>query len=183
MDFFETKVRTGFGPVRIIWAEARTGPVVMRITLPGDRRSGTGGSIRTLSAVSGDDMQIRVLAAGVRSFLSGYDIAFDIGILGLDRCSPFQRSVLIAEYGIPRGYVSTYGRIAARIGHATGARAVGNALATNPFPIVIPCHRALRSDGSLGGFQGGPELKAELLRMEGIRFRKDGRAIQEQVWY
>ena len=98
-------------------------------------------------------------------------------------CTPFQRRVLLAEFGIPRGYVSTYGRIARFIRVPDGARAVGNALAGNPFPIVIPCHRALRSDGSIGGFQGGREMKERLLRMEGVRIGEDGRVVMEHVWY
>jgi methylated-DNA-[protein]-cysteine S-methyltransferase len=108
---------------------------------------------------------------------------FRYRILDFSQCTPFQRSVLLAESGIPRGYVSTYGRIARYIGGPSGARAIGNALAHNPFPLVIPCHRALRQDGDPGGFQGGGEMKRGLLRLEGIRFWKDNRVIMEDVWY
>jgi methylated-DNA-[protein]-cysteine S-methyltransferase len=76
--------------------------------------------------------------------------------------------VLLAEYGIPRGYVSTYRRIAEHVGSPGGSRAVGGALSGNPFPIIIPCHRAVRSDGGLGGYQGGLEMKKRLLAMEGV---------------
>jgi methylated-DNA-[protein]-cysteine S-methyltransferase len=60
---------------------------------------------------------------------------------------------------------------------------VGTALARNPFPVVIPCHRALRSDLSLGGYQGGLAMKRRLLEMEGIRFSPDGRAVKPSVHY
>ena len=68
----------------------------------------------------------------------------------------FQESVLRAEATeIPRGRVSTYKLIAEHVGTHNGARAVGTALARNPFPLIVPCHRAIRSDRRLGGYQGG----------------------------
>jgi methylated-DNA-[protein]-cysteine S-methyltransferase len=82
--------------------------------------------------------------------------------------------VLLAEYRIPRGRVSTYGAVAKHIGVPRGARAVGNALARNPFPIVIPCHRAIRADGSLGGYRGGLVMKRALLELEGVRVTAEG---------
>lgn len=103
-------------------------------------------------------------------FLRGEAVALPIDLLDATVCTPFQWRVLMAEKAIPRGEVRTYGQIAAQVGCPRGARAVGNALANNPFPIVIPCHRAVRSDGSLGGFQGGVEIKRALLEMEGVRF-------------
>jgi methylated-DNA-[protein]-cysteine S-methyltransferase len=103
-------------------------------------------------------------------FLRGEAVALPIDLLDATVCTPFQWRVLMAEKAIPRGEVRTYGQIAAQVGCPRGARAVGNALANNPFPIVIPCHRAVRSDGSLGGFQGGVAMKRALLEMEGVRF-------------
>ena len=90
--------------------------------------------------------------------------------------------MLRAEHAIPRGRVSTYKLIANHIGYPTGARAVGTALATNPFPIIIPCHRAIRADGTLGGFQGGLNMKRALLEMEGINFQ-DTNHIANQAFY
>jgi methylated-DNA-[protein]-cysteine S-methyltransferase len=101
----------------------------------------------------------------------------------MDLCSAFQQKVLHAEHAIPRGRVSTYRLIARRLGDANAARAVGTALATNPFPIVIPCHRAIRSDGALGGFQGGLKMKGALLRMEGIVFRNRDHVAARDFFY
>ena len=115
------------------------------------------------------------LAGRIAAFLDGADVRFSLEHVRLDLCPPFQRKVLLAEYGIPRGRVSTYRRIAAHLGVARGARAVGNALATNPFPIVIPCHRAIRSDGTLGGYQGGLAMKRVLLEQEGVDIDERGR--------
>jgi methylated-DNA-[protein]-cysteine S-methyltransferase len=110
-------------------------------------------------------------------------VVFDLTNMAMDVCGEFQRKVLLAEYRIPRGWVSTYGRIAAHIGVQGGGRAAGRALATNPFPIVIPCHRAVQSDGSIGGYQGGSDMKRALLEMEGVMFSPKGGVIMEKVYY
>jgi methylated-DNA-[protein]-cysteine S-methyltransferase len=91
--------------------------------------------------------------------------------------------VLLAEYEIPRSWVSTYGRIARSLGIPDGARAVGGALSRNPFPIIIPCHRAIRSNGELGGFQGGLRMKRALLELEGIGFSAEGKVLTERIYY
>jgi methylated-DNA-[protein]-cysteine S-methyltransferase len=95
--------------------------------------------------------------------------------LNLTDLSSFQRKVLLAERRTPYGRVTTYGRLAVKIGKSGSARAVGSALARNPFPLVIPCHRTIRADGSLGGFQGGGRLKRTLLELEGVIFDTNGR--------
>jgi len=77
------------------------------------------------------------------------------------------REVLAATSRVPFGRVTTYGELAGRIGHPKAARAVGNALGSNPIPIVIPCHRVLRAGGALGGYAGGLDRKTRLLALEG----------------
>jgi methylated-DNA-[protein]-cysteine S-methyltransferase len=74
---------------------------------------------------------------------------------------------------IPIGKVTTYGAIAKAIGFPGAARAVGQALGANPNPIVVPCHRVVRSDGVLGGYSGGegPRTKAKLLAREGVQVK------------
>lgn len=82
---------------------------------------------------------------------------------------PFQREVLQIVYAIPYGETRTYGEIAHQLGRPRAARAVGRANATNPMPLVIPCHRVIGSDGKLHGYGGGEGLptKEWLLRLEG----------------
>lgn len=89
--------------------------------------------------------------------------------LDLDRqlMTPFQRKVLERTSAIPYGERSTYARVAAEAGNPRASRAAGNALAGNPIPVVVPCHRVLRTGGHLGGYAGGLDLKELLLRLEG----------------
>ena len=79
----------------------------------------------------------------------------------------FARKVLAQTARIPYGSYLTYGEVAAEAGNPRAHRAAGSALARNPIPIVIPCHRVLRSGGVIGNYGGGPEMKARLLQMEG----------------
>jgi methylated-DNA-[protein]-cysteine S-methyltransferase len=81
----------------------------------------------------------------------------------------FRRAVLGATRDIPYGGTGTYRSVATAAGSPDAVRAAGTALATNPIPIIVPCHRVLRSDGALGGYRGGPERKAALLRHEAPR--------------
>jgi len=81
----------------------------------------------------------------------------------------FGRRVLRVTSEIPYGGVLSYGEVAAEAGSPRGSRAAGNALGSNPIPIVIPCHRVLRAGGALGGYGGGVERKRWLLELEGAR--------------
>ncbi|MFZ2089711.1 MAG: methylated-DNA--[protein]-cysteine S-methyltransferase [Desulfobaccales bacterium] len=127
--------------------------------------------------------EIDAITDGLEAFLSGADISFSLDSVRLDLFPPFQQEVLRAEHGIPRGQVSTYNLIAAYIGRAGAARAVGAALAANPFPLIIPCHRAVRSDRTLGGFQGGLPMKRALLEAEGLAFDGSGLVRVPSFWY
>jgi O-6-methylguanine DNA methyltransferase len=80
----------------------------------------------------------------------------------------FQRAVLLKALEIPRGEVRPYAWIAREIGHPGAVRAVGSALANNPVPLLIPCHRVVRSDGVVGNYALGREAKQTLLRVEGV---------------
>jgi methylated-DNA-[protein]-cysteine S-methyltransferase len=81
----------------------------------------------------------------------------------------FRRDVLEATARIPYGQTGTYTSVATAAGSAKAVRAAGTALARNPVPIVVPCHRVLRSDGGLGNYLGGADAKAQLLELEGAR--------------
>jgi methylated-DNA-[protein]-cysteine S-methyltransferase len=86
--------------------------------------------------------------------------------LDLQGSTDLQRKVWEAARQIPHGETRSYAWIARRIGNPAAARAVGQALGKNPLPIIIPCHRVVASDGSLGGFSGGLAMKKRLLALE-----------------
>ena len=91
--------------------------------------------------------------------------AFDVPVdLRLSR--GFRHSVLTHLRQIPYGATESYAQVAAATGHPRAVRAAGSACATNPVPIVVPCHRVVRSDGSPGGYAGGPDAKRSLLTLE-----------------
>jgi len=166
---------TPFGPVALLWSIVSGQPRVMRVLLSRPGRSAeelVSGAFP--QARSAEVPQIGALADDIRSFLSGEDIRFSLSMIDLGMCPKFQQEVLRAEHRIPRGMVSTYADIAGHLDRPRAARAVGNALARNPFPVIIPCHRAIRSDGSLGGFQGGIAMKRRLLEMEGLELKQAG---------
>jgi methylated-DNA-[protein]-cysteine S-methyltransferase len=104
----------------------------------------------------------------VGEYLRGERKAFQLPV-DLSSMTPFQQTVLNEVTNVPRGEVVTYGDLARRIGKPRAARAVGQALGSNPVPIVVPCHRVIASDGSLGGYSGrrGVETKEALLTLEG----------------
>jgi methylated-DNA-[protein]-cysteine S-methyltransferase len=91
---------------------------------------------------------------------------FEVG-LDLSLTGGFTRRVLRATARIPFGSVSTYRDVAARAGNPRAVRAAGNALGSNPIPIVVPCHRVVRTGGGLGGYTGGLHRKEFLLHLEG----------------
>ncbi len=102
----------------------------------------------------------------LREYFSGSRRAFD---LPLDvHGTAFQRTVWDKIARIPYGATTTYGKIAQGIGKPKSARAVGAANGANPLPIIIPCHRVIGANGSLTGYGGGLEMKAALLRLEGV---------------
>jgi methylated-DNA-[protein]-cysteine S-methyltransferase len=90
-----------------------------------------------------------------------FDIAVDWSLTG-----GFRRRVLEATARIPTGQVTTYGALATQVGKPTAARAVGNAVGSNPVAIVVPCHRVVPAGGGVGNYGGGPERKAFLLDLE-----------------
>jgi methylated-DNA-[protein]-cysteine S-methyltransferase len=166
---------TPFGTVCIIWSVSKDSPRIFHVLLsrPGlsaeDRASALFPDSRKSSCV-----EIDSIAASIKAYLEGENIKFSLNLVDLSPYSKFQQSVLRAQHAIPRGSVSTYGLVAAHVGAIGGARAAGNVLAGNPFPLIVPCHRTILSSLHLGGFQSGAEMKRALLEKEGISFDQMG---------
>lgn len=109
------------------------------------------------------------LVARVEAALFGERVAV---VLDLSSRTPFQRRVMEVVRGIPRGEARPYSWVAYRVGKPRAARAVGTVMATNPLPLIVPCHRIVRNDGSIGSYGFGTREKARLLEMEGVSTRE-----------
>jgi len=182
-SFYYTAVPSAFGTLSIVWREASDGPKVCRLLLPNERIPAGEVIRRTCVSIRPLNPAIKLLAEQIQNSLRGEAVDFHMDLIDLRGCSGFQRRVLLAEHKIPRGWVSTYGRIARGLGLPGAARAVGTALAQNPFPIIIPCHRAIRANGDLGGFRGGLEMKRALLELEGVEFSTTGKVLCSRFYY
>ncbi len=100
-------------------------------------------------------------------YFAGDRLTFEELRFDLSELPPFEQRVLEATAAIPPGRVATYAQVAGKAGNPRASRAAGNALNHNPVAIVVPCHRVVRSDGSLGGYGGGVSRKEWLLQHEG----------------
>ena len=107
------------------------------------------------------------VAAQLRQYFAGRRDRFDLP-LDFAGVSPFTRAVLEATAEVPFGRLDTYRAIAGRVGKPAATRAVGSALGRNPIPVVVPCHRIVRTGGALGGYTGGLRIKERLLALEGV---------------
>jgi methylated-DNA-[protein]-cysteine S-methyltransferase len=119
-------------------------------------------SPRVLSAPRRVDRARRELDEYFAGARRDFDVPLDWSL-----ARAFRREVLEELVKVPYGETTTYAELAADAGRPRAVRAAGTALATNPIPIIVPCHRVLRSDGSVGGYRGGADVKRKLLALEG----------------
>ncbi len=115
---------------------------------------------------SGESARLEAARRQLLEYLAGARGTFDVP-LDLSRGTPFQRRVWRVLQRVPYGKLRSYQWIAARVGGRHYARAVGNAVGANPLPIMVPCHRVVGQDASLGGFSCGRPMKRKLLTLEG----------------
>jgi methylated-DNA-[protein]-cysteine S-methyltransferase len=157
----------------IVWQHQGRTPQVEQIFLPCTKAKLLQKIKKTFPEVIEKEQKISgKIAIQIAEFYSGGKIKFNLSVLNLKKLSGFSAKVLKESCKIPYGNVATYSGLAAKTGSPRAARAVGTALANNPFPLIIPCHRVVRSDGTLGGFGGGLKMKKELLQREGVVFNK-----------
>ena len=162
-----TTCLTAFGWVGIAWSELG----LVALTLPQPAEAGALSQLPASSDPAPEaapGLDVDALAEKLRRYFVGEVVHFDEPLdptIGTD----FQQRVWAITRAIPRGQTRSYGDVARQAG-TCAARAVGQAMARNPWPIVVPCHRVLGSDGSLTGFGGGLEMKRKMLEMEGAVF-------------
>jgi methylated-DNA-[protein]-cysteine S-methyltransferase len=116
------------------------------------------------------------IAREIERYLNGDMHALDRPVdLSLVRTDFQRRALMRLRRAVPPGAVITYQALAASVGAPSGQRAIGNTMATNPVPLYVPCHRVIRSDGTIGNYGGGVARKIKLLRAEGFSVARDHR--------
>ncbi|HTD33453.1 MAG TPA: methylated-DNA--[protein]-cysteine S-methyltransferase [Candidatus Elarobacter sp.] len=185
---FTTKICARIGLDRYVTAESVLGDVYVAWSADGVsavRRSGDERGFeawyaerfgrRCVPAIEDD-----TIAGAARAKLRGEDAEVPVD---LHECSDFERRVLRKAAEIARGTARPYGWLAREIGAPDATRAVGNALGRNPVPLLIPCHRVVRSDYSVGGYVFGGEAKRALLEREGLNFGAIGDVVRRGFRY
>jgi methylated-DNA-[protein]-cysteine S-methyltransferase len=169
-DAVYTTLPTPIGPLVVV--QGREG--VVRIAFEGEPLDRT---LATVAAGVGprivhSDRELAATRDALSAYLEGDEDHLELPVdLSLAR-GPFRRAVLETLHrDVHRGEVVTYGALARQAGNPRAVRAVGTACATNPVPIVVPCHRVLPASGRLGAYGGGPERKRVLLALEGASVR------------
>lgn len=161
---FDTK----FGFCGILTSKGR----ILRTSLPvTDRKSAENDLLDSLQGVKFDPDLLPNIQNQIKSYFSGTYVEFNENIqLQIDGLSQFSQEILKVCRKIPYGRTATYAKIAKMANHPKAARAVGNAMGNNPIPLIIPCHRVVKSDSTTGGFQrnrpGGSDLKKRMLELE-----------------
>jgi methylated-DNA-[protein]-cysteine S-methyltransferase len=139
---------------------------IARIVLPKSSKKAVEKALRDFRNEVNQSLAENCLQA-ISRYLSGEPVSFEQIPIDWDLVPPIHRRILLAlRQTVLLGQTVTYGELARRCGIPKAARLIGQAMAKNPAPILVPCHRVVRSDCSLGGFSGGTSLKEKLLNLE-----------------
>ncbi|NLE07871.1 MAG: methylated-DNA--[protein]-cysteine S-methyltransferase [Dehalococcoidales bacterium] len=156
---------TAFG----IMAIAAAGNGLAAVALPCDSEQDALSQIdRVIRGSSPSENLMPELIDLLKRYFKGERVAFDVK-LDFSGATDFQRRVWQAARRIPYGESRSYGWVAAQAKNPRASRAAGNALGRNPFPVIVPCHRVIAGDGTIGGFSSGLAMKRRLLALESIR--------------
>jgi O-6-methylguanine DNA methyltransferase len=166
---------TALGTCGIAWresAQSGSGPVVIGVQLPDATSQATESGIARKSGSNRPSVppaRIAEIIEKICRHLGGEPQDFRTVAVDLDKVDSFAREAYEVARQIPPGQTRTYGEIAKAVGQPAAAREVGRAMAKNPVPILVPCHRVSAANGKLGGFSapGGRATKARLLALEG----------------
>ena len=173
-------VNTAIGNISIGWFNSGSNIKIVRIFFPERGVNTRRRIIRAFPKASQKhNRKIDFISEKLKRNLEGEATHFSSSCLNKDMYSKFQWCVILAAKKIPRGKVISYKGLTNLAGLKNAARAVGNVMAKNPFPLIIPCHRVVNADRKIGEFQSGRSLKKKLLMSEGIKFDKKGRIPHE----
>jgi methylated-DNA-[protein]-cysteine S-methyltransferase len=169
-DAVYTTVKTPIGPLLVVQGERG----VLRIAFEGEPEDVTlaGVAAGVGPRIVRSDRELAATRDTLSAYLEGDDDTLALPVDLALAHGPFRRAVLDTLHReVHRGEVVTYGELAAQAGNPRAVRAVGSACATNPVPIVVPCHRVLPASHKLGNYGGGPDRKRALLTLEGAPWR------------
>jgi len=159
-------VETWLGPVAYVAYADR----LVRVYLPCHRSCQIDAMLKEFPCPRENDRLLASFADQLAEYFAGRLMRFSVQVDM--RVTDFSRLVLSETENIPFGTTTSYKQLAERIGRATAYRAVGQALASNPVPLVIPCHRVIAGNGTLGGFSCGVDTKRRLLEHEKVVIRR-----------
>jgi methylated-DNA-[protein]-cysteine S-methyltransferase len=165
---------TAIGACGVAWS--RRG--VTRLQLPERSRDATERRLRgrlALATAATPPAPIRAAISLLERYFAGEQVDLSGIAVDLRGVSPFHSKIYAAARGLAWGETATYGELARQVGSRGAARAVGQAMGSNPAPVLIPCHRVLAAGGKIGGFSahGGTTTKQRLLALEGLRIGHD----------
>ena len=173
---FYQLIPSALGKIGMLWVQKNAAPLIIHIMLPQKDIPITKTISKNFPGASEQSHEkLKKLCLQIQNFLKGSPVSFSLEFMDMTQCYDFQKKVLLETRQIPRGKIISYGRLADRILAPGAARAVGSALARNPFPLIIPCHRVIKSTGYSGNFGGGSEMKRFLLQMEGVPLNTSGK--------
>jgi methylated-DNA-[protein]-cysteine S-methyltransferase len=158
---------TALGSFGIAWSEQG----LARLQLPERDRAATEERLHRSASLAAPPAWARQAIVAMRHYLAGERVDFGSVPLDLANIGEFRLAVYEAARAVGWGQTTSYGELARRIGFPWGSRAVGQALARNPVPVIVPCHRILTRDRGIGGFSayGGTLTKQRLLALEGVQ--------------
>ncbi|MFA5801853.1 MAG: methylated-DNA--[protein]-cysteine S-methyltransferase [Thermoleophilia bacterium] len=172
VELTTTTYETEYGPGLLVWRNgllwSHTLPAI-RSMQTGSEESKTMAGIAASGGINEDSQNKCRIASLLELYFRGRQISFEAEKIHLDRSrwSQFENDVAEALWKVPFGGLVTYAQLARLAGHESAHRAVGNFMAKNPFPVILPCHRVVRSDGDPGGYSGGKDWKNKLASIEG----------------
>ncbi|MGI6393605.1 MAG: methylated-DNA--[protein]-cysteine S-methyltransferase [bacterium] len=158
---------TDLDSVAIVWHKAKGKVKIKEIIISSPKYSAEQSLlVRYPDSTFSLSKEIELLAEKIKRYCKGEKESFSLELYDFTEIKKFRKDVYLTLYETKRGEKISYGELALRAGYPGAARAVGTAMKNNPFPFVIPCHRVIKSDGSIGGFFGAEEMKEKLLKME-----------------
>ena len=171
MIYSKTISNSVIDTITVIYSIKNNTTTINEIILSDEDNSSIEKSIKKYGSLEEKDNEIiNSLVNKLNKYFNGEDVKFSFDYLNFDNLTDFQKKVLLEAYNIEKGTTKTYREVAIAIDRPKAYRAVGHALSINPYPIIIPCHRVIKQDKSIGGFGGigtGLKYKSNLLSLEG----------------